>query len=246
VIAPVGRTALVLGGSSGIGAEVVRVLARDGHDVAVGFLSGEDRAAELVRSVTGSGRRAVTVRTDVRTEDGVVGAVERAEAQFGGVDVVVHCVGGWSFTRLAELTAAEMNDMWALNLRSALLVLRETARRLPDGGRVVLLSSAVADLAPARQISYAAAKSGLETAARVAAKELGKQGITVNVVRPGATGTPQLHRTTSDKAIEAMSAAPGLRRLGQPQDIAEVVAFLCGHRAAWVTGTIVDATGGLR
>jgi 3-oxoacyl-[acyl-carrier protein] reductase len=240
------RTALVLGGSSGIGAEVVRVLARDGHDVAVGHLSGEDRAADLVRAVADLGRRAVAVRADARTEDGVIGAFAAAQAELAELDVVVHCVGGWTFTKLVDLSVEEMDEMWALNLRSALLVLREAARRLRDGGRVVLLSSAAADLAPPRQISYAAAKSGLETAARVAAKELGKQGITVNVVRPGATDTPQLRRTTSDKAIEAMSAAPALRRLGQPDDVAEVVGLLCSDRARWVTGVVLDATGGLR
>jgi 3-oxoacyl-[acyl-carrier protein] reductase len=240
------RSALVLGGSSGIGADVVRVLARNGHDVAVGHLSGEDRAADLVGAAVDAGGRALAVRADVRTEQGVVDAFAAAEAELGGLDVVVHCVGGWTFTKLVDLTVEEMDEMWALNLRSALLVLREAARRLRDDGRVVLLSSAAADLAPARQIGYAAAKSGLETAARVAAKELGKQSITVNVVRPGATDTPQLRRTTSEKAIEAMSAAPALRRLGQPDDIAEVVGFLCSDRARWVTGAVLDATGGLR
>lgn len=241
-----GRCALVLGGSSGIGAAGVRALARDGHDVAIGYATGEDRAAALVGEVTDLGRRAVAVRADVRSEEGVVGAFESAEGELGGLDVVVHSVGEWTFTRLAELTVEEMDQMWALNLRSVLLTLREAARRLRDGGRIVVISSAVADLAPARQISYAAAKGGLETAVRVAAKELGKQGITVNAVRPGATDTPQLRRTTSEKAVEAMASAPALRRLGQPDDVADVVAFLCSDRARWVTGTVVDATGGLR
>jgi 3-oxoacyl-[acyl-carrier protein] reductase len=245
VSAPSG-TALVLGGSSGIGAEVVRGLARDGYDVAVGHHTGQERAEGLVREVVAGGRRAVAVPADVRTEQGVVGAFDAAKAELGELDVVVHSVGDWTFTRLAELTVEEMDAMWALNLRSVLLTLREAARRLRDGGRVVVLSSAAADLAPARQISYAAAKGGLETAVRVAAKELGRQSITVNAVRPGATDTPALRRTTSDKAIEAMSSAPSLRRLGQPGDVADVVRFLCSPSARWVTGSVLDATGGLR
>ena len=240
------RTALVLGGSSGIGAAVVRALVRDGCDVAVGHLRGADRAKALAREAAAAGRRAVAVAADVRTEAGVVGAFERAEAELGGLDVVVHSVGAWTFTKLVDLTAEEMDESWALNLRSVLLVLRESARRVRDAGRVVVVSSAVADLAPARQISYAAAKGGLETAVRVAAKELGRRQVTVNAVRPGATDTPALRATTSDKAIEAMSGAPTLRRLGQPEDVADVVAFLCGDRARWVTGSVLDATGGLR
>lgn len=240
------RTALILGGSSGIGAAVVRALLRDGHDVAVGHHSGGERAAELVSEATTAGRTGVAVRADVRTEDGVVGAFVQAEEQLGGLDVVVHSVGDWTYTKLAELTVEEMDESWVLNLRSVLLTLREAARRLRDGGRVVVLSSAVADLAPARQISYAAAKGGLETAVRVAAKELGRRGITVNAVRPGATDTPALRRTTSEKAIEAMSGAPTLGRLGRPDDVADVVTFLCGDGGRWVTGSVLDATGGLR
>lgn len=167
------RTALVLGGSSSIGAAVVR---------------------------------AVAERVDVRQDS----------------------VGDWTFTRLAELTVEEMDASRSLNLRSVLLALRESARRLPDGGRVVVLSSAVADLAPARQISDAAARGELETAVRVAANELGRQGITVTRFGP-VPRTPQLcagpPRTTPDKAVEAMSSASALR---------------------WVTGSVLDATSGLR
>lgn len=239
-------TALVLGGSSGIGAAVVRALVRDGHDVAVGHHSGQDRAAALVEQATAAGRRAVAVHADVRTEQGVVGAFDTAERKLGGLDVVVHSVGAWTYTKLVDLTVEEMEESWALNLRSVLLTLRESARRVRDGGRVVVLSSAVADLAPARQISYAAAKGGLEAAVRVAAKELGRRGVTVNAVRPGATDTPALRRTTSEQAIEAMSGAPTLRRLGEPADIADVVAFLAGTGGRWVTGSVLDATGGLR
>ena len=240
------RAALVLGGSSGIGAAVVRTLADDGHDVVVGHHTGGTRAAELVAQVQAAGRRAAAVQVDVRTEQDVVAAFDAAERELGGLDVVVHSVGDWTYTKLVDLTVEEMDESWALNLRSVLLSLRESARRLRDGGRIVVLSSAVADLAPARQISYAAAKGGLEAAVRVAAKELGRRGITVNAVRPGATDTPALRRTTPEKAIEAMSSAPTLRRLGEPEDIADVVAFLCSERARWVTGSVLDVTGGLR
>jgi 3-oxoacyl-[acyl-carrier protein] reductase len=111
---------------------------------------------------------------------------------------------------------------------------------------VVVVSSVAAVLAPARQTSYVMAKAAAEAAVRVAAKELGRKGIRVNAVRPGATDTPQLRSTTSEPAIEAMAKAPALGGLGDPDDVASAVTFLLSRGARWVTGTVVEATGGLR
>ena len=119
----------------------------------------------------------------------------------------MHSVGAWTYTRLADLTVEELDHSWALNLTSAILALRESARRVRDGGSIVIVSSVVVAVAPARQVSYAAAKAGLEAAVRVAAKELASKRIRVNAVRPGATDTPGLRGSTSRKAIEAMSTA---------------------------------------
>lgn len=242
--APAGA-ALVLGASGGIGAAVVAALAAEGRPTAVGYHSGRDRAQRVVRDIEERGGVASLAEGDVTTEVGVLAAFDAAE-RLGPLEVVVCCVGGWGYTRLAELTVEEMDQAYALNLRSALLVLREGARRVVEDGRIVLVSSASVDVAPARQATYAAAKAGLEAAARVAAKELAPRRITVNVVRPGATDTETLRASTSVKAIEAMANANAMRRLGTPQDIADVVLLLCAPRARWVTGVILDATGGLR
>lgn len=168
-----------------------------------------------------------------------------AALERGELAVVVDCVGGWDYPRITELTSEQIHDSLSLNLVSALLVLREATRRVADGGRVVMVSSAAARVAPARQSTYAAAKAGLEAASRVAAKEVARRGVTVNVVRPGATDTKYMRSITSDKAIDAMAASNAMRRLGTPEDIAGVVALLVSPDAAWVTGDVVDATGGL-
>lgn len=237
-------SALVLGGSGGIGAAVSRRLAVE-HSVAIGYLNDRQRADQLLGELGKTGAKTAVVRSDVTTEEGVVAAFDSAEA-LGDLQIVVFCVGGWDYPKLAELTATQIDDSLALNLRSALLVLRESARRVADGGRVVLLSSAAADVAPARQSTYAAAKAGLEAASRVAAKELAARAVTVNVVRPGATDTETLRLNTSERAISAMSTSNAMRRLGTPDDVAGAVMMLCSPDAAFVTGVVLDATGGLR
>jgi 3-oxoacyl-[acyl-carrier protein] reductase len=233
-------TVLVLGGSSGIGEATVRRLTADGVPVLFTHRTGADRAQRLCAEL-GAGVR--TVHCDVRDPESLAAAFAAAGE---GLTGVVHCAGAWTYTRLADLSVDELDDAWALNGRSVVLTLQHAGRLLPEGGAVVVVSSVAAELAPARQASYAMTKAAAEAAARVAAKELGKQGIRVVVVRPGATDTPQLRSGTSDKAIEAMSAAPALRRLGEPGDLAGVIAFLLGPDARWVTGTVVEATGGLR
>ncbi|WP_137119981.1 SDR family oxidoreductase [Segeticoccus rhizosphaerae] len=236
-------SALVLGGGGGIGAAVSRRLVVD-HAVTVGFHEKADRAKALVEELTGAGGTAQLVQSDATTEAGVVAAFDAAE-ELGELRVVVHCVGGWGYPRITDLTEQLIDEALALNLRSALLALRESARRVVDGGRVVMLSSAAASMAPKRQSTYAAAKAGVEAAARVAAKEVGGRGVTVNVIRPGATDTDTLREGTSPRAIEVLAGSNAMRRLGTPEDIAAAVMTLCAEDSGWITGAVVDANGGL-
>ncbi|WP_433755703.1 SDR family NAD(P)-dependent oxidoreductase [Nocardia sp. CA-135398] len=236
-------SAVVLGGGGGIGAAVASSLA-ESHAVLVGYHRNAERAGAVVDKIIGSGGTAVACGTDATTGAGIDAALTAAE-ELGPLRTVVHCVGAWDYTRVTDLTEAVIDRDYRINLRSALLTLAAAGNRVADHGRIVVLSSAAAYLAPARQSVYVAMKAGLEGAARVAAKELGRRSITVNVVRPGATDTETLRSSTDPRAIDAMSKSNTARRLGTPEDIARVVAWLTSAEAQWVTGATVDATGGL-
>lgn len=234
--------AIVLGGCGGIGAAITERLAPRCRTLAT-FNSHEGRAQALRGRLALRGDVEV-MRCDATDERQLLAAFDAAETH-GPLGIVVHCVGGWDYPKLVDLTSGQIDESLALNLKSGLLVLREAARRIKDGGRVVLLSSAAAAIAPARQATYAAAKAGLEVAARVAAKELAPRSVTVNIVRPGATDTDTLRAGTSERAIDAMAVANAMRRLGRPDDIAGVVESLIFSDVGWLTGCVIDATGGL-
>lgn len=235
--------ALVLGGGGGIGAAISAELART-HAVLVGYHRNHERAKTVVDEITATGATAVCAAADATTRAGVESALTAAR-ELGRLRTVVHCVGAWDYTQLIDLDEDGIDRHYRTNLRSALLTLAAAANHVVDHGRIVMLSSAAAHLCPARQASYVAMKAGVEAAARVAAKELGRRSITVNVVRPGATDTETLRSGTDPKAIDAMSTANTMRRLGTPSDLAPVVSWLTSPEAQWITGTTVDATGGL-
>lgn len=236
-------SAVIFGGAGGIGAAVSQQLAHS-HSVVVGFHQNEVRARSIADKIRATGGTVVTCGVDATTAEGIDTALTAAES-LGPLRTVVHCVGAWDYTRVADLDVEIVDRDYRVNLRSALLTLSGAARRVVDHGRIVMLSSAAAHLAPARQASYVAMKAGLEGAARVAAKEVARRFITVNIVRPGATDTDTLHATTDQQAINAMSNANAFRRLGTPQEVARVVTWLASEDSQWITGVTVDATGGL-
>jgi 3-oxoacyl-[acyl-carrier protein] reductase len=239
------RVAIVTGGSRGIGRETVSRLAADGFAVVVGYAGRTADAEAAVKEVTDKGGRAIAVQADVADEQAVAAMFDRTEQEFGGVDVVVNAAGVMNpGTPLVDLSLDEFDRVHRTNVRGAFVVSQQAARRVRRGGAIVNFSSSVTRLRQPGYTAYGAAKGGVETMTLILARELRGRDITVNAVAPGPTATELFLNNNSQAAIDGATAAPPLERLGQPSDIAEVVAFLAGP-ARWVNGQVLYANGGV-
>lgn len=238
------RTAVVTGGSGGIGAAVSTRLGADGYDVVVHYSGNAERAEATVKKVVAAGGRAVAVSADVADEVAVAAMFDVAEQQFGGVDVVVHCAGSMKLATVADADLSEVDAMHRTNIRGSFVVAQQAARRVRRGGAIITFSTSVTRLAPPTYAAYAASKGAVEAMTLILAKEMRGRDVTVNAVAPGPTATALFTSGKTEQAIAGAAQANPLERLGQPEDIAEVVAFLAGP-ARWVNGQVVYANGGM-
>lgn len=233
-----GKTALVTGGSRGIGAAIVRRLARDGARVVFGYRDAGDAADALANEVPGS----TAVRADL-ADPGAVDALFAAVAD--GLDILVNNAAINPVTPIADITGADFDRVMAVNAKFPLLAMARAARVLRDGGRIINIST-LNTVVPAPGLAlYVGGKGALEQYTAVAAREFGPRGITVNTVSPGATDTELLRDTNPPEALEQTAGFTALGRLGRPEDVADVVAFLAGPDSHWVTGQNIRATGGM-
>lgn len=239
------KVALVTGASGGIGAETARRLARDGFTVIVNYAGSADAAEAVVREIEAAGGRAVSAQADVADPAAVRRLFDQAQAAFGGVDVLVNNAGIMKLATLADADDALFDQTIAVNLRGVFNTLREASRRLRHGGRIINISSSVVGLLPAAYGVYAASKAAVEAMGRVLAKELRGRTITVNGIAPGPTATKLFLDGKPAEVVERLAKAAPLERLGTPEDIAGVVAFLAGADGAWVNGQVLRANGGI-
>lgn len=241
-----GRSAVVTGGSRGIGRAVVERLARDGATVVFGYLHHADLAAEVEQSVAAAGGVAHGVQADLGEPEGVARLFKQAEQHLAGLDILVNnAAAGFVPTMLTELSEEDYDRVMAVNAKAVFLALRYAAQHMRDGGRIINLSTLNTVMPSPGLTAYAGSKGAVEQFTAVAARELGARGITVNVVSPGATDTELLRSTNSPEGLEMITKMTPLGRLGQPADIADVVAFLAGPDGRWLTGQNLHATGGI-
>ena len=239
------KVAIVTGASRGIGAAIADRLARDGFTVVVNYAGNAEAAEALARGIEQAGGRALTAQADVADPAAVRRMFEAAETAFGGVDVVVNNAGIMQLARIADTDDALFDRTVAINLKGTFNVLREAAKRLRDGGRIVSISTSVVGTRLETYGVYTATKAAVETLTGILAKELRGRLITVNAVAPGPVGTELFFHGKSPELVERFAKMVPLERLGTPEDIAGVVAFLAGPEGGWVNGQVLRANGGL-
>ncbi|CCV13959.1 SDR family oxidoreductase [Mesorhizobium sp. STM 4661] len=239
-----GRAAVVTGSSRGIGAATARRLARDGYAVTVNYLTNRELAAQVVRDIEADGGRAIVRQADVADPAMVKALFDANDEAFGGVDVVVNNAGIMNVGPFAQMTDEAFDRMIATNVKGSFNVLREAARRVRDSGRIISLSSSIIQMKPPGTGAYSVTKAAQEIYSSVLAKELAGRNISVNAVAPGAVDT-QLLRQHGEEALRGIPEQTPLRRLGQPEDIANVIALLCSQDGAWIDGQNVFANGGI-
>ncbi len=239
------KVAIVTGASRGIGAAVAERLAGDGFTVVINY-SGDAKSAEaLARKIEGKGGRALTAKADVSDPNAVRGMFDAAEAAFGGVDVLVNNAGIMKLAKIADSDDALFDQQIAVNLKGTFNALREAAKRLRDGGRIVNFSTSVVGTKLETYGVYTATKAAIETMTAILSKELRGRSITVNAVAPGPTATDLFLIGKSPELIERFAKMNPLERLGTPTDIASVVAFLVDPDGSWINGQVLRANGGM-
>jgi len=239
------RAAVVTGASRGIGRAVAEKLAGEGVAVAITYAASPAAANAAAQAIRQAGGTAVAISADVSDADQVRALFDRAEAELGGIDIVVAAAGMIRPVTLAEATDQDFSDHIEVNLRGTFSALREAARRIRDGGRIITFSSTTLALNPPGYGLYNATKAAAEGLTKVLAKELGGRGVTVNAIAPGPVAT-ELFMTgkTSDEVAQAAGRVPQ-NRIGQPIDIADAVALLVSPGVAWINGQTIRVNGGL-
>jgi 3-oxoacyl-[acyl-carrier protein] reductase len=238
------RTAIITGASKGIGAALAARLAADGFSTIVNYSSSPAEADKVVAGIKAAGGRAKAVRADVSDPKAVKMLFDQAEAKFGPVDVLVNNAGIAKVSPLADVTDEDFQRHIAVNLTGTFNGMREGARRVRDGGRIINFSTSIIGAYPPTYGVYAATKAAVEAMTRILAKELGPRRVTVNAVAPGPVATELFLAGKSDELIQRMIRDIPLGRIGQTDDIAPIVSFLASAESGWINGQVIRANGG--
>ena len=245
-----GKVAVVTGASKGIGAAIAERLAADGASVAINYATSKEDAEALAERIRGNGGKAKAIHADIGNPSQAKAFVDAAVKEFGRLDILVNNAGKFHIGPIGTVDEADVRSLFAVNVDGPIFATQAAASYFStEGGRVINVSS-IAATHPLPGLSvYSATKAALDALTRVWAAELGPRGVTVNAVAPGAVDTAMLKAATprmgGEEAVKGMVARTPLGRLGTTSDVADVVAFLASPDARWVTGQVVEVSGGI-
>lgn len=238
-----GKRALVTGGSRGIGAAIAIALAQNGADVAFTFQQSADKADIVTRSIDAAGQRGAAIQADSADPHAITRAVDEAIAALGGIDILVNSAAIGHMGTIAELDPADYQRVMDINVRAPVLFAKAVIPHLGEGGRIITIGSALGERVPFPGITvYAMSKAALTSFTRGLSRELGPNGITVNLVQPGATDTES--NPADGDAADFQRSLTSIGRYGEPREIANAVVFLASPAAAVITGATLTADGG--
>lgn len=239
------QVAIVTGASRGIGAAIAERLAQDGFTVVINYSGNAELAEAVAHKIEAAGGRALTAKADVSDPAAVKRVFDAAETAFGGVDVLVNNAGVMGLATLADSSDELFDRLINVNLKGSFNTMREAAKRLRNGGRVINFSTSVVGVYQPTYGIYAATKGAVEAMTRVMAREMRGRQISVNAVAPGPTATDLFLDGKSDELVQQLAKLNPLERLGSPEDIAKTVSFLAGPEGGWINGQVLRANGGM-
>ncbi|MFI2345820.1 3-oxoacyl-ACP reductase family protein [Streptomyces sp. NPDC019443] len=237
------RTALVTGGSRGIGAAIALQLAQEGVDVAITYVRDEEAAQDVVRKIEAAGRRGLALRSDAADAEAARSVVGQVVDRFGGIDILVNNAGVGRLGPIESLAPADVDEVLDVNVRAVFLVSQAAAARMGRGGRIVSIGSCMTKYVPGPGGTlYAMSKAALTGLTKALARELGSRGITANLVHPGPIDTAM--NPADGPYAEPQKAGTALGRFGSASEVASMVAYLASDGAAYVTGAELSVDGG--